>query len=126
MQNAVSTIAEGVNKARDILLSGQALTLLKQWIEVQNSDPSAGFAKLADLKRAGSCTMTELLIIKAGDTYYRYRDDIFEPCSINKASVFPMEQTEQAKLLCRKLAMTGVVAPVLKKLTIIEEHFEQE
>ena len=68
--------------------------------------------------------MTELLIIKAGDTYFRYKDDTFEPCSISKASVFPMEQAEQAKLLCRKLAITGVAVPVLKKLTIIEEHFE--
>lgn len=70
--------------------------------------------------------MTELLIIKAGDTYFRYKDATFEPCSISKASVFPMEHAEQAKLLCRRLAMTGVVAPALKKLTIIEEHFEQE
>lgn len=68
--------------------------------------------------------MTELLIIKAGDDYFRCREDHFEPCTLSKASVFPLEEAEQASLLCRKLAMTGVVGPVLKKLTIFEESFE--
>lgn len=70
--------------------------------------------------------MTELLIIKAGDDYFRCRGDLFEPCSLSKASVFPLEQAAQARLLCRKLAMTGVVGPVLKKLTISEESFESD
>ena len=54
--------------------------------------------------------MTELLIIKAGDDYFRCRDDHFEPCTLSKATVFPLEQAERARLLCRKLALTGVVA----------------
>lgn len=54
VQNAVATIAEGVDKARDILLSGQALATLKRWIEVQNSDPTGGLARLAELHRAGA------------------------------------------------------------------------
>lgn len=70
--------------------------------------------------------MTELLIIKAGDDYFRCREDRFEPCTLSKASVFPLDQADKARLLRRKLAMTGVVGPVLKKLTIIEEPFEQE
>ena len=70
--------------------------------------------------------MTELLIIKAGDDYFRCREDRFEPCSLSKASVFPLDQADKVRLLRRKLAMTGVVGPVLKKLTIIEEPFEQE
>ena len=70
--------------------------------------------------------MTELLIIKAGDDYFRCRDDHFEPCALSKASVFPLDQADQARLLCRKLAMTGVAGPVLRKLTIIEEPFDQK
>lgn len=54
VQGRVTTITEGVEKARELLLSGQALASLKGWIEVQNSDSTAGFAKLADLKRAGA------------------------------------------------------------------------
>ncbi len=70
--------------------------------------------------------MTELLIIKAGEDYFRCRDDHFEPCTLSKASVFPLEQAVEARQLCSKLAMTGVVGPVLRKLTIIEEPFEEE
>ncbi len=70
--------------------------------------------------------MTELLIIKAGENYFRCREDHFEPCELSKASVFPLDQVEQARLLCRKLMMTGVAGPVLRKLTIIEEPFDQE
>ena len=54
VQNAVATISEGVEKAREILLSGQPLSTLKRWVEVQNIDPTSGFAKLADLERAGT------------------------------------------------------------------------
>jgi anthranilate phosphoribosyltransferase len=53
VKNMVVTILEGVEKAREILLSGQALGTLERWVEVQNSDPSAGLKKLADLARAG-------------------------------------------------------------------------
>ncbi len=55
VKGLVTTIAEGVEKAREILLSGQALTRLKCWIEVQNADPAAGMAKLADLAEASRC-----------------------------------------------------------------------
>lgn len=54
VQNAVNTIGEGVEKAREILLSGQTLTALKRWVEVQNSDPTDGMTKLAELERAGA------------------------------------------------------------------------
>lgn len=49
----VATIKAGVDKAREILLSGQALATLRNWVEVQNVDPAAGFARLAQLARAG-------------------------------------------------------------------------
>ncbi len=53
VQNTVATIREGVDRAREILFSGQALAALHRWIEVQNNDPTAGFARLADLKSGG-------------------------------------------------------------------------
>lgn len=68
--------------------------------------------------------MTELLIIKAGESYFRCREDNFAPCELSKASVFPLEQADKARQLCRKLQETGVVGAELRKLTIIEESYE--
>lgn len=53
VKGMVATISQGVEQAREILLSGQALATLERWVEVQNSDPSAGFARLAMLAKAG-------------------------------------------------------------------------
>ncbi len=53
VKGMVATISEGVEKAREILLSGQALATLRGWVEVQNSDPLAGLKRLAELVRAG-------------------------------------------------------------------------
>ncbi|MFH0785476.1 MAG: anthranilate phosphoribosyltransferase [Pseudomonadota bacterium] len=53
VKGMVVTISQGVEKAREILLSGQGLATLRRWVEVQNSDPAAGFAKLAMLAKAG-------------------------------------------------------------------------
>ncbi len=52
VQNITRTIAEGVEKAREILRSGQALVALKRWVEVQNNEPSIGLTKLAELEKA--------------------------------------------------------------------------
>lgn len=52
VRNMVTTIAEGVEKARDILRSGQPVAALRRWIEVQNIDPTAGMARLAELAGA--------------------------------------------------------------------------
>jgi anthranilate phosphoribosyltransferase len=53
VKGMVATISEGVEKAREILLSGQALATLRAWVEVQNSDSSAGLERLATLAKAG-------------------------------------------------------------------------
>ncbi len=70
--------------------------------------------------------MIELLVIKAGEDYFRCRKDYFEPCSLSKASVFPLAQEKEARRLCRKLALKGVAGPLLKKLTIVEEPFDAD
>jgi hypothetical protein len=68
--------------------------------------------------------MSELLIIKAGAEYLRFKADEFAPGPLNKASVFPVVQAEEAKERCRKLVAAGVAA-VLMKLTILEEPYTE-
>ncbi len=54
VRKMVTSIGEGVVRAREILLSGQGLMQLEKWVEVQNENPAAGLEKLAELKtRAG-------------------------------------------------------------------------
>ncbi len=52
VRGMVATISEGVEKAREILLSGQALATLARWVEVQNRDPVGGLLRLASLARS--------------------------------------------------------------------------
>lgn len=49
VQKTVSTIKEGVEKARELLLTGKAFETLEQWVSVQNRDADAGRAKLEAL-----------------------------------------------------------------------------
>lgn len=70
--------------------------------------------------------MIELLIIKAGDSYYRFRDGKSFPCEMNKASVFPLDRIEEAKDLCAILHRGGIAEASLKKLSIIEEPYMEE
>ncbi len=57
VKGMVTTVSEGVEKARELLLSGTALKPLKQWVEVQNSDPEKGLQKLADLKKSAGAAL---------------------------------------------------------------------
>ncbi len=50
VKGVVSSIQEGVAKARDILFAGEALNSLKNWVEVQNVDPTVGLSRLAKLR----------------------------------------------------------------------------
>ncbi len=49
MMGKVSTLEEGVERARSILASGAALKKLQEWARVQNSDPSLGEGRFNDL-----------------------------------------------------------------------------
>lgn len=66
--------------------------------------------------------MIELLIIKSGDEYLRFQGNEFEPCPLNKASVYPLGQVEEARNHCAKLAAAGIAARLMK-LTITEEPY---
>lgn len=68
--------------------------------------------------------MTELLIIKSGDDYLRFTADGFEPCSLSKASVYPLAQAAEAKARCREAVAAGEAAQLMK-LQIIEEPYEE-
>ena len=65
---------------------------------------------------------TELLIVKDGGKYIRFVGDSFEYCSMNKASVFPIESAVEVQKKCSLIAAeTGQLQ--LMKLIIREEPF---
>ena len=49
LQKTVPTIKEGVEKARDLLLSGKAFSTLEHWVAAQNRDVGTGLARLEAL-----------------------------------------------------------------------------
>ena len=63
--------------------------------------------------------MTELLILKAEGEYFKFHNNSFTRCSLNKATVFPLAQAETARDLQRLLRDNGVTAAIMK-LTISE------
>ncbi len=69
--------------------------------------------------------MSELLAIKSGTDYLRFAADNFELCPLNKASVFPLTRTDEAKKRCRQVQEAGVAA-MLVQLTIIERPYTEE
>ena len=68
----------------------------------------------------------ELLIVRSGQSYLRFRPEGHELCSFDKASVFPLEEVERVKSLARKAAVEGKYSLELKKLTIIETPYAEE
>lgn len=65
---------------------------------------------------------TELLIVKAGDEYIRFREEGIERCPMNKGSVFPLSKAEELKNKCNELCV-DVADIQIRKLTIVEESF---
>jgi len=68
--------------------------------------------------------MTELLIVKAGEDYFRFRAAGYEKCAFNKASVYPLSELENVKKNYRHLLEAGIEGQVMK-LTIIEELYSE-
>lgn len=69
--------------------------------------------------------MKELLIIKAGNDYYRFDGGSYFPCELSKASVFPLNKVESAGKLCTTLREDGIEAALIK-LTIFEEKYHAD
>ncbi len=65
---------------------------------------------------------TELLIVKSGNDYIRFREEGFERCSMNKGSVFALSKVEEVKSKCNELGV-DVSELQIMKLTITEESF---
>lgn len=70
----------------------------------------------------GETETTELLIVKAGNDYIRFREAGGERCLMNKGSVFPLSKVEEVKNKCLELGV-DVADVQIMKLTISEEPF---
>ncbi|MCP3887718.1 MAG: hypothetical protein GY702_02435 [Desulfobulbaceae bacterium] len=66
--------------------------------------------------------MTELLIIKDGVDYFRFTDNGYERCQMNKGSVFPLAKVAEAQAALQLVQMESGSAEIMK-LTIAEENF---
>jgi hypothetical protein len=65
----------------------------------------------------------KLLAIKDGDAYFRFQNGRPLPCTLARASVFPMEKVEKVKQLKTKLLQEGRSNTVIVQLTIKEKIF---
>jgi hypothetical protein len=68
--------------------------------------------------------MMELLIIKEGDEYFRFTDNGFERCAMNRGTVFPLSRLEDAKVSCATLKKRNITGRLMK-LTIVEELYSE-
>ena len=63
----------------------------------------------------------ELLIIKSGPDYIRYKDDNYLLVRLDKASVFPLDRMEQVKQHESRLKEQGFDNVCIRKLILTEE-----
>ena len=70
--------------------------------------------------------MPELLIIKAGNHYFRFKDQQYHTCELNKASVFPLDKIDVVRELIKRLLEDGIAKPHIAKLIITEEPYTEE
>lgn len=67
--------------------------------------------------------MQQLFILKSGTEYFRFTDLGYTRCSLQKASVYPMDCLEKVKPLLRQLQNDGISDAALFVLTFTEELF---
>ncbi len=63
----------------------------------------------------------ELLIIKSGKDYIRFKDGRFLTTSLDKAGVYPLDKLELVKAYKNQLESEGFPDVVIKKLVLTEE-----
>jgi hypothetical protein len=63
----------------------------------------------------------ELLIIKSGRDYIRFKDGNALPVRIDKASVFPFDQMDRVRQHASRLKENGFDNVCIKKLVLTEE-----
>ncbi len=66
--------------------------------------------------------MMELLVVKAGNEYFRFKNGEGTLCPMEKASVFDMHRLPEIRQLHGNLLKRGIAASIVK-LTINEEPF---
>lgn len=66
----------------------------------------------------------ELLCLKVNDQYLKIKDNSYEFVSVQKASVYPIDQLDDLKFICSKFneSLTNLK---IKKLIILEEDFNE-
>lgn len=69
--------------------------------------------------------MQKLFIIKDGSDYFRFSEQGYIRCSLQKASVYPLDKQEHVKLLVQQLHADGVKGAQLFVLTLSEERYEE-
>ena len=67
--------------------------------------------------------MQQLFILKSGKDYFRFTDTGYTRCSLQKASVYPMDSLGKAKQLLHQLQSDGIGDAALFILTLAEEPF---
>ncbi len=67
---------------------------------------------------------TQLLIIRSGREYIRFRDGVHECCPMNKASVFGLDRLEEVEEKLAALKSTVLPQAEIRVLTITEEPFQ--
>lgn len=65
----------------------------------------------------------KLLILKEGDRYFRIRGNDIEPCDMNKASVYPLDQYRLVSENLQLLHDQGYVLARIMHLTITESEY---
>ena len=70
--------------------------------------------------------MPELLIIKSGSRYFRFKDRQYYACELNKASVFPLDNIDRVRELINRLKKDGIRKPYIAKLTITETPYTED
>ncbi len=68
----------------------------------------------------------DLIIIKKGDMYIRFKGNDYLTCKLDKASVFPLDQIDMVKTHLIKLKQKGFEQVSVRKLTLVEKPFDIE
>ena len=69
--------------------------------------------------------MQQLFILKSGAEYFRFTDTGYTRCSLQKASVYPLDCLEKVKQLRQQLQNDGISDAALFILTLTEEPFTE-
>ncbi len=67
----------------------------------------------------------ELLILKSNERYIRVRDESYELCGLDKASVFPIDQISRVKEHLKKMSVTQNIDAAIYKLLLSEEPYTE-